>query len=858
MKTLIKILALQIGILAMAHLIQADTPAQMLLVKWKGGGESDAARNANAMLGSRVKRQFDQTGWQLVVLSSEISTSDAIRRYRMAPDVLATELPPAAISTARSKIQESPVAPPGSLRGLGITVPNDPRYREQWNLQQIGAPDAWTVATGSTNIVIAILDSGVDYTHPDLADNMWHNPGESGIDANGQDKATNGIDDDGNGYIDDVVGADVARGSGDPMDTGYFFPPSTPFYHGTFCAGIIAAAGNNTLGIAGINWSARMMAVAIFGGDVTDLNGHSDFPFYENILAGLDYVLMMKRRGVNIRVANNSYYTFIPGAALADAVTALSQEEVLCVFAAGNDALDLDQYSSFPGCFNLPNLIVVANTDRSGALNSGSSFGKSTVDLAAPGTDILSTKPGGLYVTATGTSFSTPTVAGAAALLLSANPNLTVEELKAALFGSVDQLPALKGKVVTNGRLNVGRAIQLLNEQNSAPIVTTALPAGQRTPTDIGIHATFSRPMDHASVEGAFSIKPPLQGSFFWSDDGRWFTYIHAAPLDPGTNYTVRIAGTAKDTAGRMLDGNFNRVSEGSPADDFIWTFRFPVANDDFANAAPLLGTSGKVRGNNSSTMWDPGEPQPIERGAQIRGNTVWYRFVPPPEGGWFTFDLTAPFDSLLDVFIGSDLPSLTSVAENDNYGTRRGSRISLMTEAGTNYTLRVAGKNPYSLSGFGAFDLSWYPTPPPGFTGSQFLPSSAAPGAMLTLIGTNFTGATAVLFNGVPSSFDNASANNLDLRITATVPANAISGPITIITPHGNVTSTSTFIVRRPELSFSRPASNQILLTWTDSSFLLESSADLLAWAVASPGGSTNFVTTLVAPQAFFRLRKL
>jgi len=518
-------------------------------------------------------------------------------------------------------------------------TPNDPQFSLQWHLGRIGATNAWGVTTGGTNIVVAVIDTGVDYTHPDLAANMWRNPGETGVDANGNDKATNGIDDEGNGYVDDVHGANVTDGTEDTMDVPYFYPSAPPSYHGTFWAGIIGAVGNNGVGVAGLNWSVQMMAVRFGGGDATDLKGNSDFPFYSDIVASFKYVLMMKRRGVNIRVVSASLYSFIPGKELEEILSELDREGVLSIFAAGNERLDFDLYSGFPGCFNLSSLLVIANSTRTDALNAvsptaGSNFGASTVDIAAPGTDILSTTKGVGYTTKTGTSFSCPLVAGAAALLLSADPNLTVDQLKAALFGSVDQSAALKGKVMTNGRLNVFRALQYLTNSSPPAIVITALPAGQRTATNFPIQATFNRPMNRASVESALVIQPPLAGTFAWTNGDRSFAFHHDTPFDPTTNYTVRILGTAQDVEHGTLDGDFDRTREGSPADDFVWTFRFPVPNDDFANAQLLAGTSGQIDGNNRYATWDVTEPQSVERGAQIRGNTVWYRWTSPESGG--------------------------------------------------------------------------------------------------------------------------------------------------------------------------------------------------------------------------------
>jgi subtilisin family serine protease len=752
---------------------------------------------------------------------------------------------------------------------LQAATPNDPMLSQQWHLQTIAAPSAWAITTGSTNIVVAVIDTGVDYTHPDLAANMWRNPGETGIDTNGNSKATNGIDDDGNGYVDDVHGANVRDGTGDVMDTGFFVPPASPTYHGTLCAGVIGAVGNNGIGVAGLNWSVQMMAVRNHGGDTTDLKGNSDYPSYSEMLAGFRYVLMMKRRGVNIRVISASMYSFVPGRELQDLLIDLEREGVISVFAAGNETLNLDVYSGFPGCFNLPSLLVIGNSTQTDVLNAGSSYGASSVDLAAPGTAILTTTKGGGYATVDGTSFSCPLVAGAAALLLSANPALTVDRLKAALFGSVDQSAALKGKVITNGRLNISRAFQYLTNTNPPAIITTSLPAGQRTPTNFPIQVTFNRPMNRSSVENAFAIQPPISGTFVWTNGDRSCAFHHDAPFDSTTNYTVRILGTAQDAEGGTLDGDFDRSLEGSPLDDFVWTFRFPVPNDDFQDAQPLTGGSGQMEGNNRYATWDVGEPQPVERGAQIRGNTVWYRWSPPEPGGWITFDLTTgtTFDTMLEVYSGNHIEELNPVAINDNFGGQSGSRISLAALPGTNYSIRVSGKNAFVITAAGTFHLKWYPMPPPAFSSSPFSRNSAYSGQIITLSGTNFLGATDVLFNGVSAAFTNAVTTNADFQINVVVPIGATSGPITIETPHGNITSTTVFtILPRPALSVQPVAgTNLVELSWPSTSGFTLQLCDTFSptgnWTSFSiPTRLTNGMrvgtTTLVSSNRFFRLR--
>jgi subtilisin family serine protease len=842
-------------------LVLRNVSATELLVKWRIGPDTPAVAARNTTLGATVKRTFISLGWQCVEPPISMTTDAALEAYEALPEVLAVEVNGRVFPELPASLPPLPEEPGHTLSPKADDlVPNDPMFSEQWYLRKIGAPEAWSAATGSQDVVVAILDTGVDYTHPELAANMWKNPGETGFDADGKDKATNGLDDDGNGYIDDVYGVDVTKGAGDPMDLGFWWDPTyvnAPDYHGTQIAGLIGAVANNAEGIAGLNWSVRMMAVRMWGLDVSELNGQSDYPFYADLLAAYDYVVQMKRRGANIRVVNHSATTLVYSRALIDAIRTLNSEGILLVCAAGNYSANTDLYSNFPNSLSFPSILSIANSTVTDTLRASSCFGHDTVDLAAPGTDLVTTDKGGGYRVVTGTSFSAPIVSGAAALLLSVNPQLSVADLKAALFGSVDQPAALRGKIFTHGRLNVGRAVQYLSLTNAPAIITSAFPAGERTTADEPIYVEFSRPMNRSSVEKALVITPVLAGTFEWSADHRSFLFQHTSPFDTNTTYSVRILGTAQDESGQTLDGNFNRARESSPTDDFVWTIHFPVPNDDFVGAQLLTGSSGQVQGNNCYALWERNEPgQPTHFGEQLQWNTVWYRWT-PPDSGWFTFDLTSgtTFDSLLDIYAGDQIERLNTITRNDNEGTRTGSRLSFAAAAGTTYYARVAGKDGTDPTMVGRFTLRWYPTPPPGFTGPQFSPSSAAPGAKVTLTGTNFTGAAAVLFNGVSATFTNAPTNNLDLRITAIVPPDATSGPITILTPHGNATSTAVFQVLRPTLALTQNANQQLTLSWSGTSYALESSIDLRVWNQVAPAGVTNYVTTPENYRAFFRL---
>jgi subtilisin family serine protease len=319
-----------------------------------------------------------------------------------------------------------------------LTVPNDSNWSNLWGMVKINATGAWDVATGSTNIVVAVIDTGIDLTHPDLVSNLWINAAE----ANG----TPGVDDDGNGFIDDTNGWDFA--SEDRM-------PSDDVGHGTHCAGTIGAVGNNGLGVAGVCWKVRLMALKALG---TGGGTASD------IAEAVHYATDKGARVISASYGGSSYSD-----TGRDAIIYANSKSVLFVAAAGNDGANNDLNSVYPSGYDIPNIISVAATDQGDALASFSNYGKTSVDLAAPGVSIYSTVPGGTNASfefLLGTSMATPHVAGAAALLLSYKPSLTHLQLKQALLKTVDPVPSLTNKMVSGGRLNVYKLLTLLDTDN--------------------------------------------------------------------------------------------------------------------------------------------------------------------------------------------------------------------------------------------------------------------------------------------------------------------------------------------------------------------------------------------------------
>ncbi|GAA4430554.1 S8 family peptidase [Bremerella cremea] len=323
-------------------------------------------------------------------------------------------------------------------------TPNDAAYSATYGMNQIDAPEAWNKTTGSDSVVVGIIDTGVDYTHPDLVGNIWTNPGEI---------AGNGIDDDGNGFIDDVHGYDFVNNDGDPMDDNH---------HGTHVAGTIAAQGNNGKGVSGVAWNTSIMALKFLSA--------SGAGYTSDAVRAINYATMMRTQyGVNIRVLNNSWGGGGYSSSLDAAIQASEAADILFVAAAGNDGTNNDSIAHYPSNYNVSNIISVAATDNNDNLASFSNYGSQTVDIAAPGVGIYSTIIGGYYASFSGTSMAAPHVAGVAALAFAYDPDATAAEVKAAILGGGDLISGLNGKVSTGMRLNAAGTLDLLNPSSSDP-----------------------------------------------------------------------------------------------------------------------------------------------------------------------------------------------------------------------------------------------------------------------------------------------------------------------------------------------------------------------------------------------------
>jgi subtilisin family serine protease len=377
-----------------------------------------------ARLGARILRAIPLFHLYCVQVPQGLDVPRAIAQYRRNPAVVYAE-PNYLWHTCGG-----PAAP--------AQVPNDPDLDQQWAWDVIHAPQAWDKQIGSREIVVAVIDTGVDYNHKDLQDNIWTNPGEI---------PGNNKDDDNNGYKDDVHGINVSGtggGEGDPMDDNE---------HGTHVSGTIGAVGNNGKGGTGVNWE-----VSIMGLKFLDSGGTGSTAGAVECLA---YATMMKQKGVNILVTNNSWGGGGFSRALKEAFQAAADAGMLHCCAAGNGGADQigddnDRIPEYPSSYDVDEIVAVAASTEADGRASFSNYGKTSVDLAAPGVRIYSTIPGNRYDGSfSGTSMATPHVSGAAALLWAQKPGLSPKQVKKKILKKVDKVPAWNKKVVSNGRLSL-------------------------------------------------------------------------------------------------------------------------------------------------------------------------------------------------------------------------------------------------------------------------------------------------------------------------------------------------------------------------------------------------------------------
>ncbi len=443
-----------------SFLKQINRPAyvpQEILVRVKDRVDRDDIQALHRRFGGDSMRRSDRSGIHRVRFGKGVDIERVIERYRASGLVVDAE---------RHAVRYPQAA----------AVPDDPYYAEQWGVNTVDARNAWSIRRTDRTVVVAVIDTGIDYTHPDLQHSIWVNEAEK--------NGIKGIDDDGNGYVDDGYGWDFADNDADPMDYAG---------HGTHVAGIIGAMGDNGIGVAGVSWNVRLMPLKVAGDYTTGMESG-------DILDALNYAL---ENGAT--VFNCSFGGPYDSAIEYDKLKILQQSGVMVICAAGNKGTDIDQAGNamYPASYDLANIIAVAASAKDGSMAGISNYGSISVDLMAPGVDILSAKSvkitaaganeRDLYKLMTGTSMAVPHVSGLVALMRARQPELGLDQIKSAILETVVLDPTAAGKTVSGGRVNFYDAlgemltpgditgddrVQLDDLITTLQILTGILPAG--------------------------------------------------------------------------------------------------------------------------------------------------------------------------------------------------------------------------------------------------------------------------------------------------------------------------------------------------------------------------------------------
>jgi len=522
------------------QLMAADVSSALAVNRFAWNGETVTARADAWIVGTDAAAGAMglRSGWQASSLGEGLFSL-------VAPGASATDI----LGWSQTTVGVRSVEPDRVV--TATTIPNDPSFNQLWGLNNTGqtgglanadidAPAAWDVTTGSRSVVVAVIDSGIDYNHPDLAANVWHNPGET---------AGDGIDNDANGFVDDVYGWNFVTNTANVFDD---------HSHGTHVAGTIGAVGNNGSGITGVNWQVSIMGLKAF-----DASGSGTT---SNAILALNYATMMRRtHGVNIVATNNSWGGSGGSTALRDAITAGGNAGILCIAAAGNNGSDNDSVGVFPANYVGTSGISVAATDSSNRLWSRSNYGATSVQVAAPGVEIYSTTPNNTYESYSGTSMATPHVAGLVALMAAANPQATAAQIRSTIISTVTAVPGLAGKCSTGGVINASAAVQAIRDTipPAAPTLLNAV-AGPGKAT-----LSWQAPASNGSPILDYAIESSADGG------ATWIPFAHAASaatsatvgnLSNGGRYRFRVAAINSVGRGEFAYTSTDTIPFGVPA----------------------------------------------------------------------------------------------------------------------------------------------------------------------------------------------------------------------------------------------------------------------------------------------------
>lgn len=634
-----------------------------VLVKVKPGVSQPEQQAVLQSQGLQMRREFELVPrLKVLELSSPNPNAPATQRA----EALAQRLEALRLSGQFEYVQPDYIKRPA-------LQPNDARFLDGtlWGLRNDGgsggvagadidAERAWDITTGSTNVIVAVIDTGVRYTHQDLAAQMWRNPGESG-----GGKETNGIDDDGNGYVDDVFGINAVANNGNPMDV---------HDHGTHVSGTIGAAANNGAPHVGVAWRVRIMALKFLNpsGATSDA------------IECLQYAV---KKGA--KISNNSWGGGPYEQSLFDAIVAARNAGHLFIASAGNNASNNDAVPAYPANYNVDNVISVAALDRADRLANFSNYGLTKVHLGAPGVQIYSSTSGSdvEYQFFQGTSMAAPHVTGVAALMLARFPQASYFELRDGLLQTVVPVAALNGKCTTGGRVN---AYQALSAEPDGVLEVAVTPPSGSVLLAPSTNIINVRVADRFGITNATVAASVTNNGSFYTN----LTFINTgvAP-DTGTNdsiYTAVLRIPSSSTSVVMVVTATAPGKTGTTALVNYTVVTFPD-NDNFAAAKKIPAGGGLMLSTTRFATMEAGEPS--HAGVPTVNHSLWYNWSTAADGPVLLDTAGSAFDTVLAVYTGNNLLSLTPIASVDDVGNLRQAYVSFNAAAGVTYRIAVASQ---------------------------------------------------------------------------------------------------------------------------------------------------------------------
>ena len=555
-------------------------------------------------------------------------------------------------------------------------TPSDKAYQDGrlWGLRNIGqdgglddadidAAEAWDISKGAKATIVAVCDTGIRYTHEDLRDQMWINEDEI---------AGNNLDDDNDGFVDNIYGADFAYNDGDPIDV---------HDHGTHCAGTIGASANDPAPHVGVAWNVALMAVQCMADAGWGTNA--------SLIGAVDFAVSNGATVCNLSVGGYSF-----SLAMLDTIVAASDANVILVCAAGNNGSDNDQFAHYPSNYDVGNVIAIAATDRNDNMAGFSCYGLESVDLGAPGVDIYSSvaSSDSSYEFHQGTSMAAPHVTGVLALMRSLQPNWAYLQIREKLFAATDPIPSLDGMTATGGRLNAFKAVDGMGSTGGGLMPDGFMEVGIKPPsgsillagtsTNLFVTVFDGIPVNNAVVSGLVEMNNEIE-SYFFNNSGD----------EPDVDAHDNIYSNAIELPKKGGKMKMSLMVEAENKQPYLRVINYDVVpipeNDDFENAHKISGFGNTVEEYNTFATLQSNEPE--HASSPLQQGSLWWNWSPPVDGKLYADVAGSDGLATLAVYVGTDLESAVKLVDNSPINDERPDSVQWEGKRGRTYHIAVA-----------------------------------------------------------------------------------------------------------------------------------------------------------------------